>query len=98
MARRWQHACPTATCASLSACPGQEVRVGCSFGYEGYCTVGSAYEFSLVDISATISSGNKFDGAALVGTLVVFSPSYADCVGTLAIERQYVVRLLLLPC
>ena len=33
-----------------------------------------------------------------VATQVVFAPWHADCVGTLALECQYVVRLLLLPC
>ena len=48
--------------------------------------------------AATISTDNKFLGATTVGTQVIFAPWTADCMGALAIECQYAVRLLLLPC
>ena len=41
------------------------------------------YPFTCVDVSATISTNLKFGGAAAAPNgLVVFAPSYADCVGT----------------
>jgi hypothetical protein len=50
---------------------------------------GQSIRFSLVDISSTISSDNKFTGAAVTSNgLVIFAPDMADGVGVFDPSRS----------